>query len=110
MTGVSRLRFNDCMSEQGLKIWGAELVRQPFTQSEVKVRLKETYELEQGKAIARLRDCGSIASDVYPRLGLSGCLIKGALQRLSYSRPQQVALGSIICPRNLSFTKTVGCS
>ena len=55
-----------------------------LAQEEVKARLTTALEEDERMAVGRLRDCGSVARDIYMRLGLTRDLIKGALKTTKY--------------------------
>ena len=101
--GVSRLRFLDFVYARAFAKWGERLARIPLTQEEVKARIKMQFESDERRAITSLRVCGSISSGIFLRLGLTRKIIKEALKRLSYSRPLQVTLCSIICGTRFKF-------
>ena len=85
---------------------GDRIARIPWTPTETKERLKESYLHDERKTIGLLAEEGSTSCMIYAELSLNRQVVKNVLKALRKERHQQVTWAAIICGRDLRSMKT----
>ena len=86
--------------------WKGRMARIPLTNEEVQELVRIRYESDELAAIRMLRECQSVSSGIYLRLGLTRVVISETLKELAEcekARETQVVLCGIICATRFKF-------